>query len=219
MEAKTGPFGEGEQQVSEEEPAVQKWYSQGNISTGYSLLYSILMEPEDTGIENMLVHEIWQSHAAFSCYDFESFQGYYKNMQALTKKHRKIVTQDEADFQHDMKLIPEKTGLIWHKHPAKELLKEDVKRGVALSMKPQELRETRPEYKSFSKTKFCKEVHHEKQRQRAKPFWQWFRNKEAREMHESHVNELRRTWISDVEINQLSEVMERIWTPTLEERT
>jgi len=64
-------------------------------------------------------------------------------------------------------------------------------------------------------TKFCKEVHHEKQRQRAKPFWQWFRNKEAREMHESQVNELRRTWIhdNDVEVNKLRQDMERIWTP------
>jgi len=42
---------------------------------------------------------------AFRCYDFESFRGYLKNMQALTKKHREIVTQDEADFQHDMKWI------------------------------------------------------------------------------------------------------------------
>ncbi len=38
---------------------------------------------------------------AFRCYDFESFRGYLKNMQALTKKHREIVTQDEADFSSE----------------------------------------------------------------------------------------------------------------------
>jgi len=212
---KKGPFEEGKTQDSEEEPTVQKWYSKGNISTGYSLLYSILMEPEGTGIEKMSMQTIWQSHAAFRCYDFESFHGYFKNMKALTKKHRKVVTQDEADFQHDMKLFPEKSGLIWHKHPAKELLKKDVKSGVASSMKPRDLQKTRPEYKQFSVKKFCKEVHHEKQRQRAKPFWQWFRNKEAREIHESQVNELRRTWIhdNDVEVDTLRQDMERIWTP------
>ena len=135
----TGPFDEGKTEDSEDaQPTVQKWYSSGKLSTGYPLLYSILMEPEGTGIEEMSPQTIWQSHAAFRCYDFESFRGYLKNMQALTKKHRKIVAQaqDEADFQHDMKLIPEKSGLIWYKHPAKELLKEDVANSVASSMKP-----------------------------------------------------------------------------------
>ena len=47
----------------------------------------------------------YRRYVAFRCYDFESFRGYLKNMQALTKRHREIVTQDEADFQHDMKWI------------------------------------------------------------------------------------------------------------------
>ena len=219
LKGKTGPFEEGKTKDSEDaQPTVEKWYSSGKLSTGYSLLYNILMEPEGTGIEEMSPETIWQSHAAFRCYDFESFRGYLKNMQALTKKHRKIVAQDEADFQHDMELITEKSGLIWYKHPAKELLKEDVASGMASSMKPRELRETRPEYREFSVTKFCKEVHHEKQRQRAKPFWQWFRNKEAREMHESQVNELRRTWIHDNDVEKLRQEMERIWTPHPDEK-
>ena len=57
--------------------------------------------------------------------------------------------------------------------------------------------------------KFCKEVHHEKQRQRAKPFWQWFRNKDAREMHERKVSELRSEWIchNDKDVNDLAEAL------------
>jgi hypothetical protein len=219
LKAKTGPFEEAKQQeqqdVEEEEPTVVKWYTQGKISPGYSLLYSLLMESEGTGIENMTVHDIWQSHAAFRCYDFQSFQGYYTKMKALVKKHRKIVMQDEADFQHDMDLIPEKSHDVWYKHPAKELLKKDVKDGVASLKGPQDLRKMRIEYQDFSVTKFCKEVHHEKQRQRAKPFWQWFRNKEAREMHEREVNELRTQWINDndQEVNQLRADLVSKWTP------
>jgi hypothetical protein len=143
LKAKTGPFEEAKQQeqqdAEEEQLTVEIWYTPGKISTGYSLLYSILMEPEGTGIESMSVHAIWQSHTAFRCYDFESFQGYYTKMKALVKKHRKIVMQDESDFQHDMNLIPEKSHDVWYRHPAKELLKKDVKKGLASSMDPQEL--------------------------------------------------------------------------------
>jgi len=121
LKAKTGPFEEAKQQeqqdAEEEQLTVEIWYTPGKISTGYSLLYSILMEPEGTGIESMSVHAIWQSHTAFRCYDFESFQGYYTKMKALVKKHRKIVMQDEADFQHDMNLIPEKSHDVWYRHP------------------------------------------------------------------------------------------------------
>ena len=54
LKEKTGPFDEGKTQDSEEaQPTVQKWYSSGKLSTGYSLLYSILMEPAGTGIEEM----------------------------------------------------------------------------------------------------------------------------------------------------------------------
>jgi len=215
-EASTGPFAAEKQQDqdSDEESRVQPWYSKGNISTGYSLLYNILMEPDGTGIENMTVHALWQSHSAFRCYDFESFQGYHKKMVNLTKKHRKIVLQDEADFEHDMKLISaEESGLKWYEHPAKEFLKEDVANGIASTIQPHELRLTRQEYQQFDVKKFCKEVHHEKQKQRAKPFWQWFRNKEAREMHERQVMELRKSWIHDNEVEKIRNEMERIWNP------
>lgn len=215
LEAKTGPFAEAKQQdAEEEEHTVEKWWTQGSISKGYSLLYNLYMESEGTGIENMPVRTLWQSHAAFRCYSFEAFSDYNEKMIRLTKKHKKVVMQDEADFQHDMSLIPEKSMLVWYTHPAKELLKKDVESGVASTMYPKDLRETRIEYQDFPIQKFCSEVHHEKQRQRAKPFWQWFRNKEAREMHESQVNVMRNQWIqdNDEDVNQLREVLER-WTP------
>jgi len=79
-------------------------------------------------------------------------------MQALTKKHREIVTQDKADFQHDMNLIPEKSGLKWQKIRLKNSSRKISKMGEP--------------HQEFTIMKFCKEVHHETQRQRAKPFCQ-----------------------------------------------
>ena len=220
--AKTGPFEENQQENQQNqdeegqvENEVETWWTKGKISKGYSLLYSLLIEPNGTGIESMSVETIWQSHAAFRCYELQKFQVYYKKMVKLVKKHKKVISQDEADFQHDMALIYDKTceetTLVWHIHPAKTLLKMDVENGKASAMKPRELRETREEYQEFSVVKFCKEVHHEKQRQRAKPFWQWFRNKEARELHESQVKEMRKEWVcfNDESVNELVEKLKR----------
>jgi hypothetical protein len=109
-----------------------------SISKGYSLLYNLYMEPEGNGIENIPVRTLWQSHAAFSDYN--------EKMIRLTKKHKKVVMQVEADIQHDMNLIPDKSMLVWYTHPAKELLKKDVQSGVASTMDPKDLRETRIEY-------------------------------------------------------------------------
>jgi len=157
---------------------------------------------------------LWQSHPSFRCYDFEAFQEYNKKMISLVKRHKKKVMQDDADFQHDMMLVssknmPSNGKVVWHTHRARELLKKDVRDGLASSTKPAILRLTRTEYQDFSVEKFCKEVHHEKQRQRAKPFWQWFRNKDAREMHERKVAELRSEWIchNDEDVNDLAETL------------
>eukprot|EP00985_Skeletonema_marinoi_P018651 scaffold10460_cov136-Skeletonema_marinoi.AAC.1 len=213
LKARTGPFAELQQNGQDvpEEPEVEKWWTSGSISKGYSLLYNLYMEPEGTGIEGMSVRTLWKSHAVFRCYDFELFEEYNKKMIKLTKKHKKLVEQDEADFQHDMKLIPETSELAWYKHPAKDLLKKDVKDGVASSTKPKELRQTREEYQEFPIKKFCKEVYHEKQKQCAKPFWQWFRNKQARQIHESEVNKMRRDWIHDEDVNQLTAKLDSIY--------
>ena len=213
FEGKTGVFAEQQSDGEiEEEPEVEAWYTAGRISKGYSLLYNLYMEPEGTGIESMSVRELWQSDAHFRCYEFELFEEYNRKMINLTKKHKKLVDQDEADFKHDMSLFPEKDVTLrgepfWFSHPAKLLLKGDIKSGLLSSMKPSELRQTRDEYKAFSPQKFCKEVHHEKQRQRAKPFWVWNRNKDAREIHEKEVELLRKEWMcsNDQEVNELSD--------------
>ena len=176
------------------------------------------MEPEGTGIEEMTERELWQSHPAFRCYDFNLFREYNKNMINLTKKHWKIVNQDKQDFEHDKKLMPDKSITLngepfWYTHPAKELLRTDLRDELMSSLDPSALRETRPEYKEFTTRKFCKEVHHEKQRLRAKPFWQWFRNKNAREMHDKQVAELRKEWINDndEDVNEIIEVLKNVW--------
>lgn len=215
LKGNTGPFAELQQNEPEIEVLeVEKWWTLGCISKGYSLLYNLYMEPEGTGIVDMPVRTLWQSRAAFRCYDLKMFEEYNQKMIRLTNKHRKVVMQDDAAFEHDKKLFPGNPVTVngepvWYTHPAKELLKRDVKNGLASSLKPSELRDTRPEYKEFSVKKFCKQVHHEKQRQRAKPFWQWFRNKDAREMHERQVAELRKEWINnnDEDVIDLAETL------------
>lgn len=220
MEAKTGPFAglqQNEQEGIPQEPEVEKWWTPRKVSEGYSLLYSLYIEPEGTGIEEMPVQKLWQSHPAFRCYEFEKFEEYNKKMIKLTNKNRQQVKQDMEDFEHDMQLMPERSFTLngepfWHNHPAKELLNKDIENGLSSSLKPAALRNTRPEYKEFSGKKFCKEVHHQKQRRRAKPFWVWDRNKRGREMHDKQVCEIRKEWINsnDEDVNDLINTLKNI---------
>ena len=163
LKAKTGPFTELQQNDEDTslEPEVVKWYTPGRVSTGYSLLYNLYMEPEGTGIEEMTERELWQSHPAFRCYDFNLFREYNKNMINLTKKHWKIVNQDKQDFEHDKKLMPDKSITLngepfWYTHPAKELLRKDLRDELLSSLDPSALRETRPEYKELLHASFAK---------------------------------------------------------------
>ena len=100
-----------------------------------------------------------------------------------------------------MNLIPEKSGLKWQNIRLKNPSRKMSKMGEP--------------HQEFTIMKFCKEVHHEKQRQRRSHSgsWQWFCNEEAREMHESHVNELRRLWAHDNDAIKLREDTESIWVP------
>lgn len=68
---------------------------------------------------------------------------------------------------------------FWNTHPAKHLLADDVKSGLAYELKPELLRHTRREYMEFTLHTFRKHIHQEKEKQRADPYWRHKRNIKA----------------------------------------
>lgn len=94
----------------------------------------------------------------------------------ITARMRVQLDAEEDRFRQYCERFPAKELTIrgepfWHKHPAKDLLAEDVESGLAYELKPELLRATRKEYQDFSLYSFRKHIHQEKEKQRATPYW------------------------------------------------
>lgn len=74
-------------------------------------------------------------------------------------------------------------------HPAKLLLREDVKACQHLEMKPVLLHQTRSEYKAFSLKTFLQYIYQEKRHRKELPMRVSRRNKKAQDKHDKEVKE------------------------------
>jgi hypothetical protein len=97
---------------------------------------------------------------------------------------RGVLATEEAAFQKYCERFPpekvtDRGEPFWYKHPAKDLLEEDVKSGLAFQLKPELLRAHRKEYQAFTLRTFRKHVQQEKEKQRADPYWRYKRNIKA----------------------------------------
>jgi hypothetical protein len=201
----TGPF-------VEEEVKLEPWTTRKKRSKGWNLLYGLRMS-KDTNDElnKMKVEEIWESNAHFKCYPLQDFKTYNADMIKMTDKCRKTLEQDVEDFKQDCKNIPhnettDRGEPFWYNHRARLLLEKDVESGAAQTLKPAELRETRPEYMDFKPKTFRSRVYQEIDRQRAAPYWQLKRDKIARIKIAKERDENRQQWTIDRLGDNLSRV-------------
>ncbi len=121
-------------------------------------------------------------------------------MKERTKNQRDNVKRENELFKQDKNLFPhpEKTlhcQPFWHIHPAKELLKKDVKNKVHECMTPKYLQMTCSEYQEFDLHTFGKHVYAEAAKQLNKAYWQLRRNKTAMKIHREQTK--RTSWSGD----------------------
>ena len=202
---KTGPF--KEESVNDTNK-VEPWYtSSTNTSLGYILLRD-LYRFEATRMNNMSAAQIWAAHPQFQLYPLDDFKKYNTNMKKLVSRKLQIVAVEEDFFKEDMKNEPEKQSTcrntpFWNKHAAKQLLSKDIWDGLGEGLKPKQLREKRPEYQEFPPEFFRKRIYEIKGKQRAGPYWQAKRNKNALKSHQIEAKRLREEWAEDDEILEL----------------
>lgn len=145
---------------------------------------------------SMSADAIYNSWHGFRDYPISNFKTNLKNLREAVIQRQKIIKEDERIFQLEKNLFPRKerttTGcLYWDTHPANALLHEDVKCGLASSLKPIKLRATKNEYQDFSVGLFCGHVQQEKRAQREKPYWIPKRNKDALAKYNEEVEVLK----------------------------
>jgi hypothetical protein len=100
----------------------------------------------------------------------------FSQFEARLKGHRKQVSSNDALASRNAHALEHDRGLylrpthnergepVFDMHPAKELLRGDIRNGVHQTMSPSELQRTRPEYMVFDKTKFKHRIYQEVRR-------------------------------------------------------
>ena len=81
---------------AEKSPPV--WYCANNKAVGYTVLYNLMMQCEDSRIFKMSIKAVWES---FHCYSLPIFEQYYKSMKKLAKKDRSRWREEEEAFRKE----------------------------------------------------------------------------------------------------------------------
>ncbi|KAK1744410.1 hypothetical protein QTG54_004943 [Skeletonema marinoi] len=136
----------------------------------------------------MTPRQIYKSHAWYQEYPFERFKDNLATLQHDVKSNWSLV-------EEDIKILSWVPSL--DKHPAKLLLRQDIKDGKYELGTAKEFQETRDEYRDFPPSVFRSHIHQERRRQREMPMKVVQRNKKAREKHEQDVNEQEQFWAAD----------------------
>ncbi len=137
--------------------------------------------------KKMPAKEAWdvcyKDEPEFKLVEYEQFRDRLNDHRKQVRDKKKRSAVDEEAFQRDRKLHPRSNHNsrgepVFDLSDAKELLRADIKEGRHDGMKPQEFRETRQEYKSFSKKIFKERIYQEIRRNKFISYLEMKRAKE-----------------------------------------
>ena len=122
--------------------------------------------------EHMTSRQVWNSREIYQEYPFAQFSTNLGTLRRACQKNKKRMEEDADFYGHDRAILDamqrvslenEAThrSIPWHRSPAKNLLKNDIKENKHLEMPPSQLRETREEYMAFSKRIFRDRIRQE----------------------------------------------------------
>lgn len=122
--------------------------------------------------EEMTAEVAWElcyKHLAEFVEEKVQFSQFKKRLQDHRKQIGKDIVRaqwDAAAVQHDTNLFPRKERnakgeLVFDMHPAKQVLRDDIRAGRHLTMTPAALQATREEYRAFDKVKFRQRIYQE----------------------------------------------------------
>jgi len=164
-----GPTGRTETNGNRKQKKI-KW---ATSAAKYILLEDL--EKGMLGIDEPTAAEAWDNCYSklpeFADVPFNQFRDRLKGYREKYGKLAHTSASDEAAFHHDRFLYARqdrnKYGkLVFDVHPAKEKLREDVKRGLHKLMDHHQLRNSRPEYLPFSPETIRRRILQEEKRQR-----------------------------------------------------
>jgi hypothetical protein len=121
--------------------------------------------------DNITAEEIfpwYKQLPAFSDVVFDQFKPRLKDHPLAATKSTHLAIQEQQYFEHDRRLYPrqshnERGELVFDMHPAKLLLREDMKSNLHITTykTPAQLQASRAEYKLFKANKFAEHIRQE----------------------------------------------------------
>jgi hypothetical protein len=139
------------------------------------------LDPKDEPAK--MAWEFYKDLPEFELVEYNQFRDRLRDHRKQVGDRKKQSAFEEEAFQHDRLLHPRskhnsRGAPVFDLSDAKELLRADIKEGRHDGMKPQEFRETRQEYKSFSKKIFKERIYQEIRRNKYITYLEMKREKE-----------------------------------------
>jgi hypothetical protein len=161
-----------------------------------------LLHDRESRLHKMTAREIHESHPWFQEYPFDRFRENVANLKKQVQASWAIVDRDIEIVKEELRNFPQSSEgnrgyPRWDKHPAKQLLRQDIKAGKYKLGEAQQFQTTRAEYLLFPLHVFRDHIHQERRRQREMPMKVVQRNKKAQKMHLKEVEEEEERWDAD----------------------
>ena len=158
-----------------------------------------LLQDKDSRIHTMTAREIYDSHLWYKQYHWDRFKINLANLQQSVKENSAIVEEEINIVREELRNFPQSNQSCrgyprWDKHPARLLLRQDIKEGRYELGTAKEFQKTRDEYTEFPLATFRSHIHQERRRQRELPMKVVQRNKKALKAHETEVNKQEQCW-------------------------
>jgi hypothetical protein len=107
----------------------------------------------------------------FNEIDFSQFKARMEDYITTNKERRERSNMQHQWMMNDRKLHPRQSRndrgeLVFDLHPAKQLLREDIKAGAHVGMAPKQFQETRAEYQEFDRDIFRQRIYQEERYQK-----------------------------------------------------
>ena len=130
--------------------------------------------------------KVYMHLVEFHGVDYEQFRENLNNHRRAYRKKREQVAWAKNAIAHDLELHPRKSHnhcgeLVFAFSEAKKKLKKDVERRKHKTMKPIDLRNTRPEYKVFTLDKFRQRIYQQERREKFENYLEDKRDEKAKE--------------------------------------
>ena len=151
----------------------------GWINWNHSKPQKILLRDLEPGgplheMDHIPARDVFTYYKQFPEFDkvvFSQFEVRLEGHRGTSERDRKIAARDREAMLKDRRLLPrsrmnERGELVFDLHPAKKLLRKDVKNKVHEQMPPSAMRQSRPAYMKFTLKIFTHRIYQEVRRQK-----------------------------------------------------